>query len=297
MALSDPQAIVITGASSGIGAAAALFLARQGWRVFAGVRREVDGEKLRSGFMGSSGPDVAEPGSIYPVILDVTRSHDISRAVETVQSQLGNAHLHGLLNNAGWLCMGPLEVIPLEDVRRQFEVNTFGVLATTQAFLPMLRKARGRIVQISSSSGLSALPFMGPYAASKFALEAMSDSMRIELHRWGIRVSLVEPGPIETPLLHKNLEWLDRLEARMTQQEAALYKREMRLVRHFAQLSGDTALPVQRVVDAIVHALTAKRPRARYRIGSSTSGVGFLEKLPVALRDWLIRWKLERVRP
>jgi len=296
MKRSEPGSIVITGASTGIGAATALFLARHGWRVFAGVRRERDGEQLQSDFMGSSGPDVERPGSIYPLILDVTRSHDIAHAVHTVRTQLEGGRLQGLLNNAGWLCMGPLEVIPLEDVRRQFEVNTFGVLATTQAFLPMLRQGRGRIVQISSSSGLSALPFMGPYAASKFALEAMTDSMRIELHRFGIRISLIEPGPIETPLLHKNVAWLDQLESRLTPEETSLYKRELALVRHFTESSGERALPVQRVVDAVAHALTAKRPRARYRIGRSTAGIGFLEKLPVGLRDWLIRWKLDRVR-
>ena len=123
-----------------------------------------------------------------------------------------------------------------------------------------------------------------------------ADSMRIELHRWGIRMSLIEPGPIETPLLNKNLEWLDRLESQMTEEQATLYEREMRLVRHFAEASAEKALPVQRVVEAIEHALTAKRPNARYRLGSGTSGIGFLEKLPVRLRDWLIRWKLRRVR-
>jgi NAD(P)-dependent dehydrogenase (short-subunit alcohol dehydrogenase family) len=292
-----PRSVVITGASSGIGAATALRLARLGWQVFAGVRRDQDGDALRNLFFASSGPDFANPGAIHPILLDVTRTNDVQHAVENVRGQLADDPLYGLVNNAGWLCMGPLEAIPIEDVRRQFEVNVFGALQTTQAFLPDLRAANGRIVHISSSSGRSALPYLGPYAASKFALEALADSMRIELHRFGVRVCLIEPGPIETPLLDKNLAWLDDLESRMTPEQRTLYDRDLALVRHVAQTSNERALPVQRVVDRVLHALTARRPKARYRIGASTSGVRFLELLPTALRDWLIRFKLGRMTP
>ena len=287
-------AVVITGASSGIGAATALHLARHGWQVFAGVRRAEDGESLRSQFLSSSGADFAGPGSIQPVILDVTREHDIGRAVDNVQTQLAGAPLSALVNNAGWLCLGPLEVLPIDDVRRQFEVNVFGVLQTTRAFLPALRASRGRIVHVSSVSGRSALPFMGAYAASKFALEAMADAMRIELHRWGIRVSLIEPGAVETPLLDKNQQWLSRLESQMTNEEIKLYEHDFATIRHVLDDSTEKAMPVQKVVDAIALALTSSRPKARYRMGNGSSGLRFLEDLPTGLRDWLIRFKLGR---
>jgi NAD(P)-dependent dehydrogenase (short-subunit alcohol dehydrogenase family) len=297
VSLKKQRSVLITGASTGIGAAAALQLARLGWRVFAGVRREQDGEALRNRFFASSGPDFANPGALHPLLLDVTRADDVQRAVENVRTLLAGAPLSGLVNNAGWLCMGPLEVIPIEDVRRQFEVNVFGALQTTQAFLPQLRAGGGRIVHISSSSGRNALPYLGPYAASKFALEALADSMRIELHRFGVRVSLIEPGPVETPLLDKNLAWLDDLESRMTEEQRELYEGELRLVRHVAQTSDARAMPVQRVVDCILDALTSRRPKARYRLGSGTSGVRFLERLPTRLRDWLIRFRLDRMSP
>jgi len=291
----EPRSVVITGASSGIGAATAWHLARLGWQVFAGVRRAEDGDEIRSRFLASSGPDVANPGAVHPLLLDVTRPDDVRRAVDTVRSQLRNAPLYGLVNNAGWLCMGPIEVIPLQDIRRQFEVNVLGTVSVTQAFLPDLRASGGRIVHISSSSGRTALPFMGPYAASKFALEALADSMRVELHRFGIRVSLIEPGPIETPLLQKNIAWINHLTTRMNEEQAQRYEKELAVMRHVAGSSGERALPVQHVVERIVHALTASRPRARYRVGSSTAGVRFLERLPTGLRDWLIRFKLARV--
>jgi len=124
----------------------------------------------------------------------------------------------------------------------------------------------------------------------------MADAMRVELHKWGIRVSLIEPGAVETPLLDKNQQWLDRLEAQMTDEETRLYGSDLGTIRHVLDASTAKAMPVQRVVDKIVHALTSPRPKARYRLGSGSSGLRFLENLPTGLRDWLIRFKLNRFR-
>src|SRR5574341_29762 len=181
-----PDGIVITGASTGIGEACALYLDELGYRVFAGVRRPSDGETLKA----------KASARLTPVVMDVTDVASIDRAVETVKQAVGSVGLAGLVNNAGIGVGGPLEVVPLADLRKQFEVNVIGQVAVTQAFLPLLRQGRGRIVNMGSIAGRVVMPFMGPYSASKFALEALTDAMRLEFQPWGIQVSIVEPGAI-----------------------------------------------------------------------------------------------------
>ena len=161
----EPDSIVITGASSGIGEACALYLDELGYRVFAGVRKPAAGEALKA----------KASKRLAPVILDVTDVASIDRAVETVKAAVGAAGLAGLVNNAGIGVGGPLEVVPLADLRKQFEVNVIGQVAVTQALLPLLRQGRGRIVNMGSIAGRATMPFMGPYSASKFALEALTD--------------------------------------------------------------------------------------------------------------------------
>ena len=172
-----PRSVVITGASTGIGEACALELDRGGFRVFAGVRSEVAGEKLKA--QASS--------RLTPVMIDVTDAASIAAAAEAVGRTLGDAGLAGLVNNAGIAVAGPLEAVPIEALRQQFEVNVIGQVAVTQVFLPLLRKARGRVVNISSINGGLSLPYMGAYSASKFAMEAVTDALRVELRTWGIR--------------------------------------------------------------------------------------------------------------
>ena len=184
------KSVVITGASTGIGRACTLYLDELGWRVFAGVRKAVDGDALR---------DLASD-RLVPLILDVADEAGVARAADEVAAVVGDDGLHGLVNNAGIAVGGPLEFVPLEDVRRQFEVNVFGLLRTTQAMLSMIRAARGRVVNVSSQGGKVAAPYFGPYCASKFAVEAMSDSLRRELKPWGLHVSVVEPGAIDTAI-------------------------------------------------------------------------------------------------
>jgi NAD(P)-dependent dehydrogenase (short-subunit alcohol dehydrogenase family) len=181
-------AVVITGTSTGIGRATAVRLAGMGFRVFAGVRKPADADEL------------AQTPGITPLIIDVTDPAIVSAAAETVASQTGSAGLRGLVNNAGITVPGPLEFLPLDDLRRQLEVNVIGPIAVTQAFLPLLRRGRGRIINIGSIGGKMSMPFLGAYHVSKFGMEALSDSLRQELRPWGIRVSLVEPGGVSTPL-------------------------------------------------------------------------------------------------
>ncbi|MDP3209060.1 MAG: SDR family NAD(P)-dependent oxidoreductase, partial [Rhodoglobus sp.] len=181
-------AVLVTGASTGIGRATALLLHERGFTVYAGVRRPEDGASLRA----------AASDRLVPLIIDVTDPEAIAAAAGEI-TRAGVA-LVGLVNNAGIAAAAPLEFVPLADFRHQLEVNVVGQLAVTQAMLPLLREDRGRIVNITSVAGLFAGPMLGPYHASKWALEAMTDTMRMELAPWGIRVSAVEPGQIATPI-------------------------------------------------------------------------------------------------
>jgi NAD(P)-dependent dehydrogenase (short-subunit alcohol dehydrogenase family) len=176
-------AVLVTGASSGIGEATASHLASLGFRVFAGVRKDEDAERLRE--------------RVTPVKLDVVDEESIATARREVEEAAPDG-LAGLVNNAGVSVSGPVEFIPLEELRRQLEVNVIGQVAVTQAFLPAIRRARGRIVNVSSVGGRVALPLMSPYNASKFALEAVSDSLRREVRQFGVHVAVVEPGAIRT---------------------------------------------------------------------------------------------------
>ena len=184
------RSALVTGSSTGIGRATALRLDRAGWRVFAGVRKEEDADSLRA----------AGSERLTPVMLDVTDDEAISAAAALLTAELGEAGLDGLVNNAGVAIPSPLETMPIEAFRRQIEVNLTGQVAVTQAMLPLIRSARGRIVFVSSIGGRIAFPLTGAYHAAKFGVEAVGDVFRQELRRWGISVSVVEPGSIDTPI-------------------------------------------------------------------------------------------------
>lgn len=252
-----PAAVLVTGASTGIGRACALDLDRRGFRVFAGVRRELDADALRA----------AASDRLAPVFLDVTASDSIARAVAQVATAVGGTGLQGLVNNAGASFTGPLEFLDLESFRRHLEVNLVGQVAVTQAFLPAIREGRGRIVFMGSMGGYLALPFVGPYAASKHALEAVADALRRELIPWRIPVALVEPGAIRSEIWAKGSQ-----EAR--QQIDALPERGRRLygeiLEHVLKTSTDFAagaIEPGEVARVVHHALAARRPRTRYRVG------------------------------
>jgi NAD(P)-dependent dehydrogenase (short-subunit alcohol dehydrogenase family) len=223
------------------------------------------------------------------MMIDVTDADSITAAATAVTEAVGDVGIAGLVNNAGIAVPGPLELIPLEAFRRQLDVNVIGPFAVTQAFLPLLRKARGRIVNMSSQSGCVASPYLGPYCTSKFALEAMSDALRMELRTWGIHVACVEPGPIETPIWKKTLGASDEMLADIPADKTALYKADIAALRRAVDLAIRVASPVSRVVKAVVHALTAKRPKTRYFLGWDTriyfKGSRYLND---RLRDWII---------
>jgi len=272
--------VVITGASTGIGEACGLELDRLGFRVFAGVRAEADGGRLRQ----RSSP------RLVPLRLDVTDAEQVAEAAKTVAEAVGPAGLAGLVNNAGIAVAGPLELLPLDAWRKQFEVNLVGQVAVTQALLPLVRAARGRIVFIGSVNGRLAPPYLGPYAASKHALEAVADSLRVELRTWGILVALVEPGTVKTPIWDKSRAAADRLAEDLTPEGKALYGEDIEAMRRATERLAARGVPAERVVRAVVHALAARRPKTRYLLGADNRFILTAFKfLPDRLRDWFVR--------
>jgi NAD(P)-dependent dehydrogenase (short-subunit alcohol dehydrogenase family) len=270
MAVRPHRSVLVTGASSGIGEACARRLARRGWRVLAGVRTPEDGARL-------------EAAGASPVLLDVTNAEQIAAVAESVGGELD-----GLVDNAGIAIAAPLEVVPLDELRRQLEVNVIGQVAVLQAVLPALRAARGRVVLMGSIAGRSALPFLGPYAASKFALEAVADSLRVELRPWGIGVSIVEPGSIRTPIWTKGAARADELRAGFPAGAQELYGAAVERFRAVAAKRGAGGAGPDEVAKAVEHALTADRPKPRYLVGRDAKIRARLQRLPTRLRDRVI---------
>lgn len=274
------QSIVITGGSTGIGEACALYLDKLGLRVFVGVRRENDGERLRQ--KGS--------GQLTPVYLDVTNNESILAVLETVTAAVGSAGLLGLINNAGIAVGGPLEFLPLADIRQQLEVNVVGQIAVTQAFLPLLRQGRGRVINMSSISGRIATPFLGPYAASKFALEALTDALRLELQPWGIEVISIQPGAIATPIWNKSLARADEMVKGLPAQADTLYGARLARLRQAILERADQGISADEVAKVVSQALLARRPKTRYLVGRDAKlGALLVKLLPDRWRDrWII---------
>ncbi len=277
--MSEPKYVLITGASSGIGRVCAEHLDRAGFFVFAGVRREADGRAVKSN----------ASSRLRTILVDVTDQESISKAHATVRAATGTAGLHGLVNNAGIAVAGPLEAIPLDALRRQIEVNVVGQLAMVQAFLPLLRAARGRIVNMSSVSGRVVFPLIGSYCISKFALEAMSDALRLELRDTGVHVSLIEPGVIDTPIWGKSMPAGRALVDGLPVEAKARYGPLADAVEAKSRKAQKNATPCERVADAVVHALSARRPKPRYVVGrDSALAIRLLNRFPTRMRDWVI---------
>ena len=264
--------VLVTGATRGIGRATAAHLAAAGWDVLAGVRRREDGDAL-----------AAE--RITPLLLDVTDAEQVAALPANLP-----AGLDAVVNNAGVVVSGPMEGIPLDDLRRQLEVNVVGQVAVAQAVLPLLRASRGRIVFVSSLSGRVSTPMTGPYNASKFALEGLADAMRVELRPWGIRVVLVEPAQNDTDMWRTADGALNESVAALTPAHRALYARHIEGSRKMIPRSQKLATPAAGVAATIERALTARRPRARYVVGTGPRVQGILFQLtPTPLRDAALR--------
>jgi NAD(P)-dependent dehydrogenase (short-subunit alcohol dehydrogenase family) len=262
--------VLVTGASTGIGEATAVHLKELGFDSVAAVRKEEDAERLRS-------------RGLRTVKLDVADAASISAA----RAELGEGPLAGLVNNAGIGIAGPLEFLPLDQLRLQLEVNVVGQVAVIQQFLPALRAGRGRIVNISSIGGRFALPLVSPYSASKFALEGLSDSLRRELHGQGVDVILIEPGGVKTPIWDKSNQTATELQQQMPPEAERLYGKLIEGVRHaMLDIAQESGIEAREVAEVIGRALTSKRPRTRYLVGSDAKMRAALAKvLPDRLLD------------
>ncbi|MBX6349983.1 MAG: SDR family NAD(P)-dependent oxidoreductase [Clostridia bacterium] len=289
------RAAFVTGAGSGIGRAVALALGARGFRVFAGVRSQEAAEAVRA-------------DGFEPVVADVRDEAAVREAARAVEAALGDARdgrslgggpaAFALVNNAGVAVGGPLELVPAAEFRDQLDVNVTGQLLVTQAFLPLLRRTRGRIVLMGSMSGLVALPFLGPYSISKFALEAMADTLRVELAPFGVAVSIVEPGSVATPIWSKSVERARRWFEAAPPEAVAPYREMIERTMRAALRAGERGIAPERVAEAVVHALTSPRPRARYLVAPPARAreTLLLRRLPTRLRDRLILGAL-RPRP
>jgi NAD(P)-dependent dehydrogenase (short-subunit alcohol dehydrogenase family) len=274
------RAVIVTGASSGIGLECARWMTGHGIRVFAGVRKPTDAERLEK----------LAPGAITAVILDVTDAASISAAVETVARRLGDVPLSGLVNNAGIAVAGPLEMLPLAEFRKQIEVNVVGQLAVTQAFLPLLKAGRGHIVIMGSILGKFALPFAGAYSCAKFALEALSESLGMELRGTGVSVSIIEPGNIATPIWEKSKGSALAMIGDTENHKWDFYRESGMAFMRYAERSSRTGISPQTVARVVTKALTARRPRRRYTVGWDSRILGrAIPALPPFFRQALVR--------
>ncbi len=273
------DSVLVTGTSTGIGRATALHLDRLGWQVFATVRNEADGQSL-----------LAEAsGNLVPVIMDVTDADSIARAREQIGRLAGETGLAGLVNNAGVGFVSPLEFVPLDELRWMFEVNVFGLLAVTQAFLPLLRQRRGRIVNISSTASLVVAPFHGPYSATKLSVNGLSNALRLELQPHGVQVSVVICGSILTPMWEKGAGLVKRVTRDFPPEAMVLYGKPLLKVREYFDKIGQAGVPPENAARAIAHALTARRARQTYFVGPDANLYKFAERLMFGrLRDWII---------
>lgn len=276
------RAVLITGASTGIGFAAAEKLAAEGWLVFAGARRKEDLERLAQ-----------RSPRIKPVVLDVVDETTILAAREQIETALAGERIEGisLVNNAGIAVVGPVEGVALEDWRRQFDVNLFGLIRVTQVFLPLIRAGQGRIVNLSSVSGLFAAPFFGPYSASKFAVEAVSDALRRELAGSGVEVIVLEPGPIKTPIWDKGLAAKQALKEKLPPFARDLYGERLDRLEKMIEALVRGAIDVTEVTDVLHEVLTVPAPPARRLIAgfASHAQARITQVLPARWVDFALR--------
>lgn len=269
------EIVVVTGASTGIGAATARELAGRGFHVLAGVRRDEDAEAIRG------------PG-IEPLIIDITVAGHIRALATRVNGDPQGRPVRALVNNAAVQANVPIEAFPLDEWRRMFEVNLFGQIAVTQAVLPALLRSKGRVVNISSVGGRVAMATYGPYAGSKFALEAVSDSLRRELAPFGVQVVVVEPGAVRTEMLGRAIATADELVSAMTPEQRRRYGGLMQAVNAQAVSSTNSGLPAEAAARVIGKAVTARTPRTRYTVGREAAMIRLARFVPDRTLDRIL---------
>ncbi len=280
------KSVLISGASSGIGKALSLELDRRGYQVFAGVRNHTDADALRS---------QASP-QLTPVMLDITQSEMISNTIRQVSEKNGG-ELFCLINNAGISNSGAMEFMPLQDFRYQMEVNLCGQLALSQACLPMLRNSLGRIIFVSSVSGRLVTAFNGPYAASKAALVAVADALRLELAPWHVYISVMIVGSVQTPIWEKGSIKAVEILHRMPPEAWKLYGNAQKRAGVFYTQTGRNGMCVEKVVKVFVNLLDQAHPKSYILVGQDAVILELLSKLlPIRLRDWLIRRQMDLLK-
>jgi len=266
--------VLVTGAARGIGRAIVDHLASTGWDVIAGVRTDQDADAITK----------AHPQRVSAVILDIADAGHIAKLAKSLPERLD-----AVINNAGIAVAGPVETVSPDRWREQLEVNVIGQLAVTQAVLPQLRKARGRVLFVSSVNGRIATPMLGPYSASKFALEAAADALRIELRAWGISVVLIEPAQTDTDMWRTAEDMALEVEAGMSPAHRDLYAKHIVGMKKFVPRARKMASPTDKVVAVVEEALTARRPKARYVVALLPKiQTVLVTNMPVALRDRLM---------
>ncbi|MCL1630362.1 SDR family oxidoreductase [Sporolactobacillus sp. CPB3-1] len=268
--------VFITGSSGGIGTAAIEKLVAQGYRVFAGVRNPEKIKRLSEKLAPA----------VIPVKIDVTDSASVASAVHDVNEVVKEEGLTGLINNAGYILQGPLELLSIEEIKEQFEVNVFGQIRAVQAFLPMIRKAEGRIINIGAVTGKTAMPYIGALSASKQVVEALTDALRIELKPWRIQVVLIEPAAMETSIFDKAKSASDAALQSVPQDKKALYEKVLSLVD--ASMANQVLNAPGIVADSIYHALSVEHPHTRYAVGRGARLAVTLGRLPDRLRDQIL---------
>jgi NAD(P)-dependent dehydrogenase (short-subunit alcohol dehydrogenase family) len=264
----DQGAVLVTGATSGIGRAIATNLAEHGYRVFAGVRRASDGEELDRLHRG-----------LRSVILDVTDATTLADVAQFLEAELGERGLAGLINNAGIAQVGPLEYLPQEHWRRQLDVNVLGTVAVTRAMLSLVRRGSGRILFVGSIGGRLAPPLLGPYCASKYALEGLTEALRHELRPSRIPVVLLVPGSVRTDIWEKTREQVDELRRLLPAGGAGCYRGFLDQMSASVDQAERTGLATEVVARAVLRAMSAAKPRPRYLIGAEAHAVEFLTRL------------------
>lgn len=266
--------VLVTGAGRGIGKAIVEHLAATGWDVTAGVRSQSDAAAVTE----------LNPQRISAVILDVTDADHLAALPAALPQRLD-----AVVNNAGIVVAGPIETLGPEDWRKQFDVNVVGQFAVTRAVLPKLRASRGRAIFISSVNGQLSTPLLGAYAASKFALEAAADALRMEVRPWGVRVAVVEPAQTDTDMWRTADDMVVELENAMSAEHRTLYDKHIAGMKKFIPMSKKMAVPTSNVVAVVEEALTARRPRARYLVGLGNKfQVSLMTNIPTALSDRII---------